>query len=946
MSSDRARISYDPSRAYRGVIAQQGRVTLEADLNEESMIARETVRLETIDIIGPAGTSDNGYQVTGAATPATISVGAGTYYLGGWRLTLDAPIAIGQQPDWLDAPPLAGGKIMAVALLLTEQSVSAVEDQALREVALGGPDTGARYRLLQQFPLFAIEDDTCESAAATIAKELAAEGITIDPASAELLSDARLSVDFVPDPAPADPCTPAAAGGYLGADNQLIRVTVIGYDATKRRGRLLWGRNNASIVYRAAVTAATPKLMTLQGMPIDQEHSPQLGQAVEILRSRSELKDGSFIPASMAERNFVAADAGFVTTVAVQYEADQGTLTLTDALPPDYLNDPNPLFLRLWDAIVPFSAGVPVALDAASGVRVTITLTALAAAPIGRPFWRFAVRPDTPKQVYPVRYREAPQPPEGPRQWLGDLAVIGYGASRGIGVLADCRPTFDPLTKDKCGCCGLTLDPRGVDARGGLQAVVDSLKKGPAVLTLKPGDYVLHRPLVLTDGHRGLVIEGCGSGAAISAEPKLAKAFAQGLVVIDKGNAITLRRLDFDVPMVPAGKDGGTFSGVMVADSGLVVIEDCAFTLHVPRGGKMGGQVFGGAITIAGRAAELSVHRNRFTGTAIVQNGPVCGVLAAVHTKALTTVLSSVTISENVFDRLSGGIVAFARLGEVRCAANRMRDCNTGIFLADPIAGASNAFAKAAFAQAAKHPEIAQLVERAYPAHLLAAISVDGLETPGAESAKVAAPSRTARAALLKAMAASGEAAFAAIAGAPPTAGSRTRAAAAPIAAVPRKTAQDRTQFLGDLTHLDGIAFGVQLVAPRLTAVLHVENNDIALVNTAAEAKPGIGIAILRAPGDDPSMVLMSGNRVMCGDNRTLAGSLMFTTMATVTGNMMVHPTGDPKRELPAFVAFGVDGGHYAFNGNIFQRGARILPPRTAPSPAAADYWPFLNTEA
>ena len=34
MAGDRARVSYDPSRKWRGVIAQQGRVTVEADWNE------------------------------------------------------------------------------------------------------------------------------------------------------------------------------------------------------------------------------------------------------------------------------------------------------------------------------------------------------------------------------------------------------------------------------------------------------------------------------------------------------------------------------------------------------------------------------------------------------------------------------------------------------------------------------------------------------------------------------------------------------------------------------------------------------------------------------------------------------------------------------------------------------------------------------------------------
>ena len=42
MPGDRARVSYDPGRKWRGVIAQQGRVTVEADWNEAAMIGRGT----------------------------------------------------------------------------------------------------------------------------------------------------------------------------------------------------------------------------------------------------------------------------------------------------------------------------------------------------------------------------------------------------------------------------------------------------------------------------------------------------------------------------------------------------------------------------------------------------------------------------------------------------------------------------------------------------------------------------------------------------------------------------------------------------------------------------------------------------------------------------------------------------------------------------------------
>ena len=63
MGSDRARVSYDPSRHWRGVVYQEGRVTLEADWNEAETIADEGNREQLLDIVGPSGTPDNGYQV-------------------------------------------------------------------------------------------------------------------------------------------------------------------------------------------------------------------------------------------------------------------------------------------------------------------------------------------------------------------------------------------------------------------------------------------------------------------------------------------------------------------------------------------------------------------------------------------------------------------------------------------------------------------------------------------------------------------------------------------------------------------------------------------------------------------------------------------------------------------------------------------------------------------
>ena len=170
MAGDRARVSYDPSRKWRGLIAQQGRVTVEADWNEAAMIAEERDRQVALDVVGRFATPDRGYAVTAVAhegeqarsTLRHLAIGPGTLYLGGERLDLNEWVHYGEQPDWLDhsTDPMwrpsqqrhdRDVRHELVYLLAAEQEVSAVEDPALADVALGGPDTMQRRRILQRF---------------------------------------------------------------------------------------------------------------------------------------------------------------------------------------------------------------------------------------------------------------------------------------------------------------------------------------------------------------------------------------------------------------------------------------------------------------------------------------------------------------------------------------------------------------------------------------------------------------------------------------------------------------------------------------------------------------------------------------------------------------------------------------------------------------------------
>jgi hypothetical protein len=1013
MAADLARITYDPTRQYRSVVAQQGRVTLEADSNEATIIADEALRLETIDVVGPTGTPDNGYKVGSGTGPGGVSIAPGLLYLGGWRLELDAPIDLSAQPDWLDAPAAtaAQGNLL-VSLLLTEQDVSATEDQALREVALGGPDSAGRTRLMQQFLRLPLAGDTCAAGATDIASTLSAEGVTIDPATLQLLSAARLTANFVPGPAVNDPCTPAAAGGYLGADNQLVRVTVIA--CSGGAGTLLWGFNNASLLYRASI--ANPQTLTLTGTPVDEEHAPQLGQAVEILRSRTSLGGG----------NYIAAPEGFVTTLTQAYSFDTGQLGLAAPLPPDYQADKNPLFVRLWQAAVPFTSGQVTPLDTVSGITVTITMTALPTTIALRPVWRFAVRPSTPVVIYPQRYQDAtnPQPPDGPRQWLTDLAVV-QALSAGSALLADCRVPFLPLTLQKGGCCSLVLGPADVAGRGGLQAVMDSLAGTTSIVSLTAGTYTLAEPLVLVARHAGLTLEACGPGVTLAANTANLTAFRFGMILLDTAADITLSGLDFSIPNVPAdpaptaapmaatpmaantgtvamvarqdmlvrapapapvAATAGTASfntgtvvvapptappatmgtvvasnpvytaeppvaaaapppstsvGILAVASANLTVQDCAFAA-VPDSA----QVFGAALYVLGQSAGLAVRRNKFIAGAYQAGGMIFGLLATVMKANATTTLDNAEIADNVFRHLTAGVAVYSQLGMVRCTGNRVVQCATGLFFADSDLAATSEVARQASVDATQSQTLAPALTAGLQAPLLTTM----LNQSDTFAVKAPAPaatavSDTARTALVQTAATRATTNLRLVAASPDAAILAPAVAAAPAAtpsapaAQPAAVALDPT-FAASLTLVQDVAVAAEVAGTKLTPVLHIAGNDVALAATGAA--PGVGVAVVLSPRDNlGGTVLMTANRVVTADARTEAGAILYPAVAAVTGNVFLQTGDSPRPPIPGFMLLAEATARIEVMANVVHSPAVIAPARTQ---LPTTSWAFLNT--
>ena len=613
MAADRARVGYDPSRKWRGLIAQQGRVTVEADWNEAATINAERERQLTLDVVGTVGTPDGGYVVT--AIPAAGSppgsagdlvIGQGTLYLGGERLDLDTPVTYSAQPDWLDystdplwmppaVPAAAGTSYELVYLLASEQEVSAVEDPALADVALGGPDTMGRQRILQRFVRQPSQSGSCYGSWSALVSSLGGAGLQFDAASMMIESTTALQVSFT-SPGPAGPCQPPAAGGYLGAENQMIRVMVTGVDASGVP-TIVWGFDDASFLYRVQATTYDPSsgdtTLTLASAPVDSYHFPAQGQAVELLRDAVQL----------TPTDYIASAAGFVSTLTAGYAPASMSLAISGEPPGDYLSPATPqLYLRVWQATTAAPAGQATLLG---DTGVAVTLTSGTGSFHAGDFWRFALRPVQPTIVYPARYLTAPQPPEGPRTWACPLAVLAWDGDSATAT--SCVPLFPGLTERTAaggGCCTVDVGPSDVDDGASLQALLGRYAtRGPITVCLEPGTYTLPAPLVLGSQFDGITLQACREGVVLQAPSQPGAEFVLGLIVMQGVSSVTIRGIELSVPLAGFSPPAGSFSGlpepnqvllnafstglqvaigISVDNSAGLTVEDCTYDLPDP----------------------------------------------------------------------------------------------------------------------------------------------------------------------------------------------------------------------------------------------------------------------------------------------------------------------------------------------------------------------------
>jgi hypothetical protein len=444
MKGDFTRDTFDPVKDYSRVLLQQGRVQLDSDWNEQVAILLHLLRSLAADVIGPYG--GPGFQIgfgeSGRNTDLTV--GFGRYYVDGWLVEnawdpcLGTPPKDGTRwearlPDGKEATPP-----YIVYLDVSERLVTYLDDPAIREMALGGPSTAARARVVWRLGILEASGTTdWKGAKPTWEKWMADRA-----ASIRGLLRARASQPAV---ARHDPCLTSPLAMYRGPENQLYRVEIHegGLATTDKQpgASFKWARDNGSVVFgveRIAVdTRRSITTLTLEDVGRD---------------DRSGLAGGDWV--ELFDDDSVAADAAYPLLQVERAPADY-TVQLNGTPHPDLRADPlKHTQLRRWDHreseeqlldetthAVPLVEGVW--LDLEDGVQVWFE-------PNGATyrtgdFWLIPARTINGAVVWPLDDQEhsCPLPPRGVDRRYAPLAYVKVGS---VDPKIR-RPEFDVIAK-------------------------------------------------------------------------------------------------------------------------------------------------------------------------------------------------------------------------------------------------------------------------------------------------------------------------------------------------------------------------------------------------------------------------------------------------------------------------------------------------------------------
>lgn len=430
MKGDFSRQTFARGKHYGAVLLQQGRVQLDADWNESQAIQAYRSETMTRDIVGFSGapTVDPGFLIRVDRDGAGLLIGRGRYYVDGLLCENDADISYAAQADL----PGAGGAhdllqkndavFGIVYLEAWKRHLTALDDAAMRESALGGPDSTTRLKIVWQVKILPVKTPVSGVAGP---ESLFEEWIQLlTPPTGALSARAKPVIGSN------NPCIIPPSAGYRGLENQLYRVEIhkggeLGDPA--KVPTFKWSRDNGTVV--TAIERLSGQELTVRDLGPDEFLGFASGQWIEIIDDVAELNR---LPGQLIQIDSVNR----ATRVIKLMTAPARSVDL-DAHPK----------LRRWDSANDIALSVPAGnegfLPLENGLEVKFTNGTFETGD----FWlipaRTAINGETGTIEWPFT---TPQLPQGVDRHYSRLALLQRNPQTNTLSSVDARRIFPPLT--------------------------------------------------------------------------------------------------------------------------------------------------------------------------------------------------------------------------------------------------------------------------------------------------------------------------------------------------------------------------------------------------------------------------------------------------------------------------------------------------------------------
>jgi S-layer protein (TIGR01567 family) len=442
LKGDFTRSTFKSEKKYSSVRMQQGRVQLDADWNEQMDIYSHRIEKGSADLIGACGVplskDGGGFKIDVTSDKKNLTVSKGRIYVDGILCENSQTVKLTDQEDFPGSSlPDKEGTYLAY-LEAWQRHITAIEDPQIREVALGGPDTATRTKIVWQVrlePLKRGPDPDSKIDCAVIKRKWSK--ITEK-------SDGTLAAFTKQETPTKNPCIISPSAGYRRLENQLYRVEIHKggkIDDNIDGATFKWSRDNGSVVFaieefiKDPSTNLTTKIKVKQ-LGKDKTLSLQANDWVEVLDDASELS---------------GAPAGKLVKIVESPDMTGRVLTLDkDVSEYDIKRHPR---VRRWDQkkdAITITSG---SIELEDGILVRFSGNNFRAGD----YWLIPARTatentqETGKIEWPRDESKTPpeisMPPEGIAYHYCPLGVLQLNSSKEWIIKSDCRESFPAVTE-------------------------------------------------------------------------------------------------------------------------------------------------------------------------------------------------------------------------------------------------------------------------------------------------------------------------------------------------------------------------------------------------------------------------------------------------------------------------------------------------------------------